>query len=565
MLCEKCHIRPACVHIRAYGPDGQQDHNLCLQCAITTMPDQADLSRFLQVLEENSKETGVKLPVPLEELKRLAKLGEAKSSEKRCPTCGMGLSDLLRQRRLGCRECLSAFREDLRDILREPLAEQRRHKASCSGLPQTSGEPSYAQIRLAELREDLARAVKAEQYERAAQLQQQITAFTQDLTQESPQSLLPLEDTYTQLCAEVRALPENSSGAASLAPVWAPRQMLPDMTIRLSGVVRYSRNLADFPLPPYPGATIHEASEPADLLLKFLKADPLFADATLIQPTSENRAESLHLTHCGLAPASFLNRPYPVYLLLSANRRVIARINHEEHLQLEIWGEKGDQLRAIQVIQAFDARLQRRFHLATDAEFGAVTHRVSSLGSGIQIAEFLHLPALCMEDRQNSLANACHELHLAIQPFFPQKGPHPANIMVLLNEFALGDTLNRRCRQVTRAAAILERHEREARCALQNNEPQRLSLLDRLGRAAGTIKGARLVEADEARHLLSMLWLGHELGVFPQLNWAVLFRDYARLPLGAWNAGAGDAKTRHLASVTARMLRHDFGHEEDME
>ena len=532
------------------------------------MPDQADLSRFLQVLEENSKETGVKLPVPLEELKRLAKLGEPSLSAKRCPTCGLALSELFKRQKLGCRSCLNAFRAELRDFLRGPLAAQRRHKASSSGLPQTSGEQSYLQVRLEEMRQELSQAVKAEQYERAAQLQQQIKALSQDLSRERQSVLLSEGDTYSQLCAVIRALP----GFAYLAPgtpvpVWTPRQILPGMTIRLASVVRYSRNLADFPFPPYTGATIQEASEPAELLLKFLQSEPLFADATLVRPTAENRSQSAQLTYCNMAPPAFLNHPFPVFLLVSANRRVIARINHEDHLQLEIWGEKGDQARAIQLIQAFDARFQRRFHLATDAEFGAITHRLASLGSGIQIAEFLHLPALFMEGRQDSIVNACHELHLAIQPFYAQKNPYPANIMMLRDEFALGETLNRRFRQVARAAAMLERHEREARCALQNNETQRLSLLDRLGRVAGTIKGARLVDANEARHLLSMLWLGHELGVFAQLNWAVLFRDYARLPPASpkTDQPADDQQMRRQSIVTARMLRHDFGHEEDME
>ena len=366
----------------------------------------------------------------------------------------------------------------------------------------------------------------------------------------------------------MRSLPASLFASADLPlPVWAPRQILPGMTIRLSSVVRYCRNLADYPLPPYSGGTVSEASEPAELLLKTLKSDPLFADATVIQPSAENRGVILQLIYCNLAPPAFASHPYPVYLLVSANPRIVARINHDDHLQLEIWGDKGEQLRALQLVQAFDARLQRQLRLATDAEFGAITHKLSNLGSGIQFAEFLHLPALCLEGRQDSVANACHELHLSIHPFFAHTASQPANILVLRTEFAMGETLNRRCRQVARAAAMLERHEREARCALQNHEPQRLSFIDRLGRAAGIIKGARLVDAEEARYLLSMFWLGHEVGVFPQLNWAVLFRDYARLPASTGNASQRLNATdrQRLSSVTARMLRHDFGHEEDLE
>ncbi len=564
MLCEKCHSRPACVHIRAYGPDGQsQDHNLCLQCAMTSMTDQADLSRFLQILEENAKDGGAKLPISMEELKRLADMARRNEPEKRCPECGRTLSQLLKSQSLGCLKCLEAFREDIRGFLREPLAAQRRHKAASTGLLHPT-EPSYDQERLAELREDLARAVQAEQYEKAAMLQEQIHALGQDIAA----TLQPSEDTafqtYKQLCDEFRNRPraDYAVNDAEL-PVWAPTH-LTSPTIRLASIVRYNRNLKDYPLPPYQGATLTDATDVADRLLKILQQDPLFADATVIQPGQCREAEQQQLVSRRYVAPSFLNRPYPVYLLHSANRRIIARINGEDHLQVELWSEPGEAYRSVQLLLQFDARLRRQVTLATDAEFGVLTRKLPSLGSGMVIGELLHLPAMALESRQDTVANACHELHLFFKSFYSQNFPQSAGLYFIRTEFAMGETLNRRCRMVARGAAILERHELAARSARHNVPDLRLFLLDRLGRAAGTIKGARFVEPEEARYLLSMLWLGAEMGVFPEVNWGLLFRDYARLPVHP-TEDKQDRHSQQLASITARMLRHDFGHEEDLE
>ena len=566
MLCEKCHSRPACVHIRAYGPDGQsQDHNLCLQCAMTSMTDQADLARFLQILEENAKDGGTKLPVSLEELRKLASSALKGEPEKRCPECGRTRSQLLKQQSIGCRKCLDAFRDEIRDFLKAPLAAQRHHKSASTGLL-LPAEPTYDQERMADLREQRDRAVKSEQYERAAMLQQQIDALEKDLADAPPADTDHSFAAYRQNCAETlgRARAEYAANAAEL-PVWAPARMGPQATIRLASIVRYNRNLADYPLPPYQAASLTEATDVAERILQALQRDPLFDGAEVIQPGQCRETEQQLLMSRRLVPPSFLNRPYPVYLLLSANRRILARINGEDHLQIEVWGDPGDAYRAVQLLQQFDARLRRQLPLATDAEFGVVTRKLPSLGSGIVVGELLHLPALAMECRQECLANACHELRLLFKNYYPQSEQQPAGLYFVRTEFAMGETLNRRCRMVARGAAILERHELAARSAHRNLAALRTQLMDRLGRAAGILKGARSVAPTEARYLLSMLWLGTELGVFRQLNWALLFRDYARLPADAPTDDPTDRHAQQTAAVIARMLRHDFGHEEDLE
>lgn len=531
---------------------------------MTSMTDQAELSRFLQILEENAKEGGGGLPISLDELKRLANMAMRSEPEKRCPECGRTLSQLLKSQSLGCNKCLDAFREDIRNFLQKPLAAQRRHKSSSTGVL-TSTEPTYSQERLADARKELARAVKEEQYELAARLQREIHDIGKDIAEAARRSNAPSQTTYAQLCAELlgRARTDYAPDHQIELPIWAPSH-LDEANIRLASVVRYNRNLADYPLPPYKSASLTDATDVADRLLKVLQHDPLFEGATVIQPGQCREAEQQQLVSRRYVSPSFLNRPYPVYLLHSPNCRVFARINGEDHLQVELWDEPGETIHSAQILQQFDARLQRQLPLAADAEFGAITRKLPSMGSGMVIGELLHLPALTMENRQESIANACHELQLFFKSFFSQNSPQSAGIYFVRTEYAMGETLNRRCRMVTRGATILERHEIAARNARRNIPAQRLLLLDRLGRAAGTIKGARFVEPDEARYLLSMLWLGAEMGVFQNLNWGMLFRDYARLPVIP--PGAQQERiSQKLASITARMLRHDFGHEEDLE
>lgn len=101
---------------------------------------------------------------------------EAPEQEVYCPTCGASWSDVRRRGTMGCADCYQAF-----DPLLQPLM------VRLGGMPQHPG-PSPAeetpadagQARLARLREEMFAAVSAEEYERAAQLRDQIRALERE-------------------------------------------------------------------------------------------------------------------------------------------------------------------------------------------------------------------------------------------------------------------------------------------------------------------------------------------------------------------------------------------------
>ena len=91
--------------------------------------------------------------------------------DKVCPACGYHFQQFRSNGLLGCDQCYDSFREELRPVI-------RRIQGSVIDKPDVPAEEAKAspEDKLKALKEELNKAVAAEEYERAAQLRDQIRA-----------------------------------------------------------------------------------------------------------------------------------------------------------------------------------------------------------------------------------------------------------------------------------------------------------------------------------------------------------------------------------------------------
>jgi protein arginine kinase activator len=165
MLCERCKQRKATVFLTQIIGGKMQKVDLCEKCARETgASDSAgfSLASLLLGLGESPAQQELSLTAPAGEV---------------CPSCGFTLADLKKTGRLGCPDCYDTFAEHLTSVLKET------HRAS-----RHSGKVPARQIRslanrkkLADLEQDLAKAVSAENFEKAAWIRDQIRLLQDSL------------------------------------------------------------------------------------------------------------------------------------------------------------------------------------------------------------------------------------------------------------------------------------------------------------------------------------------------------------------------------------------------
>ncbi len=152
MQCMRCKQRESVIQLHQIVNDEQVVVHLCQQCAldqgieVETTFDSNPLSGFLSSLEQVSPETG------------------------KCPGCLATIDDYRITSRLGCPKCYTTFAGPLRDLLRR-VHGATRHTGSRP--PGRAGEMDRTS-QLADLRAQLEVAVAQEQFERAAELRDQL-------------------------------------------------------------------------------------------------------------------------------------------------------------------------------------------------------------------------------------------------------------------------------------------------------------------------------------------------------------------------------------------------------
>lgn len=169
MQCEKCRQRPATVHMTRIVNGKKSEHHLCAECAAA-----------------GQEELGFSLTPPVAINNLLAELlnydewfaGRARPEEPlRCSGCGLTYKEFSQTGLLGCATCHHDFAPRL-----EPLLQRIHGNTAHKGKVPRRQEGTIGLERQKEqLRQELDEAVAGEEYERAAQLRDQIRDLSRKL------------------------------------------------------------------------------------------------------------------------------------------------------------------------------------------------------------------------------------------------------------------------------------------------------------------------------------------------------------------------------------------------
>lgn len=165
MKCDSCGKENANVHMTSIVNGVKEEHHYCQQCA--NQKEQGTGSMFSSIFDDsffnNQFFANVMYPQ--------SALGNSKLSA--CPQCGMTISAFNHQGRLGCDKCYEAFQQHL-----VPLIKRIQGSTSYEGrLPQRGAEDLKVEQTIKQLRNDLIQAVKEEQFEKAAQIRDEIKSL----------------------------------------------------------------------------------------------------------------------------------------------------------------------------------------------------------------------------------------------------------------------------------------------------------------------------------------------------------------------------------------------------
>lgn len=168
MICERCHERTATVHVTKIVNDEKTGYHLCEQCA-------KEQGEILNPFVAGNAFDFNKLLSGLLTMESSSGLAQVQTHQMRCATCGMTYNQFTQIGRFGCPDCYDNFASRLEPLLRR-IQTRNTHTGK---VPTQSAGKLQQQRQLDALRRTLQQAVANEQFERAAELRDEIRALEQ--------------------------------------------------------------------------------------------------------------------------------------------------------------------------------------------------------------------------------------------------------------------------------------------------------------------------------------------------------------------------------------------------
>lgn len=275
--------------------------------------------------------------------------------------------------------------------------------------------------------------------------------------------------------------------------------------IAASTRVRLARNIKGY---PYRGLTADQYKQIAGKIWDALQTAPAIAPSftmTEIRPKSAEGAALVekHLISPELAQSGG-------WLIASTDGGVAIMVGEEDHMRLQVMGSGLCPKECMEEARRLAALIESQVPMDFDENLGYLTACPSNLGTGLRASVMLHLPMMSAAGRIQGVISAAGRQGFTVRGAYGEGSQAVGGFFQISNQVTLGvseDTIIDKL-----VALTTEVIENEKKLREQVRSQNELQLTDRIYRAAGTLKTARLIETNEAIDCLSNVLIGLSMG-----------------------------------------------------
>lgn len=297
-------------------------------------------------------------------------------------------------------------------------------------------------------------------------------------------------------------------------PTQAARRSGPGDRIVMSSRVRLARNLAGHPFPGW--AKKNDRIQVCERIREAVVRQPRMRDGFVASLETLSALDKQILVERHLISREHAAKGVGSALALSRDEQLCVMINEEDHLRMQAL-LPGCQLKeAWTAMDELDTGLEQDLDYAFSHTLGYLTACPTNVGTGIRVSAMLHLPALVLDEQITQIIQAVNKLGLAVRGLYGEGTEALGNVFQVSNQMTLGESESEIVERLTKVVAQIIEHEENARARLLERRPK--MVFNHIGRAYGILANAHSVSSKEAINLLSLLRLGVDLGLLPDLH-----------------------------------------------
>lgn len=220
-----------------------------------------------------------------------------------------------------------------------------------------------------------------------------------------------------------------------------------------------------------------------------------------------------------ISPA-FLDGDLSKAVLIGSQEQVSIMVNEEDHLRIQALTPGLDPQGAFDLAQKYEVEIGRYIEYDYDKDFGFLTACPTNAGTGMRASVLIHLPGLVLTRDIDRVISRITRSGLIVRGFYGEGSDVLGNLFQVANQNTLGLTETDIISQINKVAHEIIEEEAKARARLTEEAADMIE--DKIWRAFGILKHARVLTSEEVMNLLSAVRLGHAMKVIDFLDVALI-------------------------------------------
>ncbi len=274
----------------------------------------------------------------------------------------------------------------------------------------------------------------------------------------------------------------------------------------ISTRIRLARNLYDF---PFPAKLDINGKNKVNELIKGILFENDRKDFSYIEMKDLSRIQAVSLAESHLISPEFASKKDGSALVLSSDESVSIMLCEEDHIRLQVMKSGLALEEAYDIADKLDRMIDGKVKYAFDERIGYLTQCPTNLGTAMRASVMLHLPALTRCGQMTKLANTVSKLGLTIRGANGEGSQPVGDMYQISNQITLGITEETAIANLKSIVLQLVSQERAAAAELVKKPAEE----DKIFRALGILKNARLLSTNEFMELMSIVRLGAAKGL----------------------------------------------------
>lgn len=242
----------------------------------------------------------------------------------------------------------------------------------------------------------------------------------------------------------------------------------------------------------------------------------LLSGSQYYKATDINEMDRKFLVERHLVSPVFLNGDHAKAVLIGPSERLSIMVNEEDHLRIQALSSGLEPQKSYDLASQYETEIGRYLEYDYDKDFGYLTACPTNAGTGMRASVLIHLPGLVLTREIDRVVSNITRSGLIVRGFYGEGSDVLGNLFQVSNQNTLGLSEMDILGQIKRVTTEIIEEESKARQRLEEEASDMIE--DKIWRAFGILKHARVLTSEEVMNLLSAIRLGHAMNIIDFLD-----------------------------------------------